>query len=295
MRCPKQVRTWVTTVHVVPKTPVAPAPLGRGNIHKNKFAQRFDDFAAGNWMQLLHASRKCDVEAFVAMHKKRRKDTQSNEMEKRAARALSLVQMGELSSGRQTWEAPGNEQTLNSLRDPGRRPPRPRDPIPRDISKHQPAIPFELEGFQFVVNLRTSDHLRPLLDYVRAQRRDGASILKLQRISQLAIATTQPPFHILHVVGHWWNAVQRRTTFCCPAGFSSCNTGVAATRNASHSRTKAWMRCSNSVTPGFWLVAEALPIVDFPVETFLTSLRSTVQSRLVNLPPISRDATPNDS
>ena len=57
-----------------------------------------------------------------------------------------------------------------------RRPPRPRDPIPRDILEHQQAIPFELEEFQFVVNLRgaaagpsgmTSDHLRPLLDHVR--------------------------------------------------------------------------------------------------------------------------------
>ena len=135
-------------------------PPRRGNIHKNKLAQRFDDFAAGKWMQLLHASRKCDEEASVAMHRKRRRDTQSNEMERRAARALSLVQMGELSSGRQALEgaslAPGSEQTLNSLRDPERRPPRPRDPIPRDILEHQPAIPFELAEFQFVVNLRTS-------------------------------------------------------------------------------------------------------------------------------------------
>ena len=105
-------------------------------------------------------------------------------MDRRAARAISLVQMGELSSGRQALEgaslAPGSEQTLNSLRDPERRPPRPRDPIPRDILEHQPAIPFELEEIQFVVNLRTSrrgaaagpsgmtsDHLRPLLDHVR--------------------------------------------------------------------------------------------------------------------------------
>ena len=92
--------------------------------------------------------------------------------------------MVELSSGRQALEgaslAPGSGQTLNSLRDPERRPPRPRDPIPRDILEHQPAILFELEEFQFVVNLRTSrrgaaagpsgttsDHLRPLFDHVR--------------------------------------------------------------------------------------------------------------------------------
>ena len=97
-------------------------PPRGGNIHKNKLAQRFDDFAAGKWMQLLHASRKCDEEASVAMHRKRRRDTQSIEMERRAARALSLVQMGELSSGRQALEgaslAPCSEETLNSLRFP---------------------------------------------------------------------------------------------------------------------------------------------------------------------------------
>ena len=80
--------------------------------------------------------------------------------------------MGELSSGRQALLRHANEQTLNSLRDPKRR------PRPRRGLEHQPAIPFELEEFLFVVNLRTSrrgavagpsgmtsDHLRPLLDH----------------------------------------------------------------------------------------------------------------------------------
>ena len=95
-------------------------------------------------------------------------------MEGRVARALSLVQMGELSSGRQALLRQANEQSLNSFRDPKRRP-RPG----RGGLEHQPGIPFELEEFQFVVNLRTSrrgaaagpsgmtsDHLRPLLDHV---------------------------------------------------------------------------------------------------------------------------------
>ena len=94
--------------------------------HKNKLAQRFDDFAAGKWMQLLRASRKCDEEASVAMHRKRRRDTQSKEMERRAARALSLVQMVSCRQAPQALEgaslAPGSEETLNSLRDPERRP-----------------------------------------------------------------------------------------------------------------------------------------------------------------------------
>ena len=53
----------------------------------------------------------------------------SDEEASRAARALSLVQSGEISVGRQTLEgasfAPGNLATLGILTDPNRRPPVP--------------------------------------------------------------------------------------------------------------------------------------------------------------------------
>ena len=62
-------------------------------------------------------------------------------MEKRADRALDLVQMGELTAARHTLEgdpiALGNHQTLNALQDPERRPPVPRE-VPASIINHVP-------------------------------------------------------------------------------------------------------------------------------------------------------------
>ena len=118
-------------------------------------SHRFDDFAAGKWLYLLSASRKCDEEASVAVHRKRRREGQAGEMERRAARAHGFVQLGELSSGRQALEgasvAPGTHDTLYSLRDRRRRPPLPRDPIPRDILEHQPDNPFDLDEHKFLI------------------------------------------------------------------------------------------------------------------------------------------------
>ena len=103
-------------------------------------------------------------------------------MDRRTARVLSLVQMGELSSRRQALEgaslAPGI-QTLEALRDPIRRPPVPRDPLPHTVVGHTPDVRFSLEECRFAANLRssrrvaaaglsgmTTDHLRPLLDRI---------------------------------------------------------------------------------------------------------------------------------
>ena len=138
-----------------------------GNISRSKLVQRFDDFCAGQWTQLLSASASCDSDAMVAKHRKRRRQMPEDDVKRRAARALSLVQMGELSAGRQALEgaAPGNNATLQMLQDPWKRPPRTRlgDEIPRAIME--------------LGNLRTShrgaaagpsgmnaDHLRPVLD-----------------------------------------------------------------------------------------------------------------------------------
>ena len=76
--------------------------------------------------------------------------------------------------------APGTQETLDSLRDHMRRPPLPKDPIPRDLLEHQPDNPFELDEHKFLTNLRssrrgdapgpsgmTTKHLRPLLDQSR--------------------------------------------------------------------------------------------------------------------------------
>ena len=154
-----------------------------GNISRSKLVQRFDDFCAGQWTQLLSASASCDSDAMVAKHRKRRRQTPEDDVKRRAARALSLVQMGELSAGRQALEgadiAPGNNATLQMLQDPRKRPPRTRlgDEIPRAIMEHVAQSPFNLEEKRFLGNLRTSrrgaaagpsgmnaDHLRPVLD-----------------------------------------------------------------------------------------------------------------------------------
>ena len=95
-----------------------------------------------------------------------------------------LVQLGELSSGRQAFEAaevaPGTLQTLQALRDPSRRPRRAREAISRELLDFEPATSLELDEGLFSKNLRsarrgaaagssgmTTDHSRPLLDNVR--------------------------------------------------------------------------------------------------------------------------------
>ena len=102
----------------------------------------------------------------------------SDDEAKRAARAMSLVQVGELSAARQALEAasmaPRTSATLRALSDPERRPPVPREGLSREVA--EPAEQFELEPTEFLTCLRkarrgaapgpsgmTSDHLFPLL------------------------------------------------------------------------------------------------------------------------------------
>ena len=161
-----------------------------------KLAQRFDDFFQGRWRDLLAASRKCAEEACAAQRRKRRRQRPDEELQRRAARALSLVQMGELSL------AFGTHQTLAALRDPNRRPPLPRDPLPQVITDHQLVESFALDAQRFASNLRssrrgaaaglsgmTTDHLRPVLDNIR----DTHSLFQMGE--QLATARTPPGIH----------------------------------------------------------------------------------------------------
>ena len=155
-------------------------PPRAGNVHKSKLAGRFQEFTEGRWMHLLRSSRQCAEDASRAQCRKRRRHHE-DDLERRAGRALSLVQMGELSAGRQALEgapvAPGNRETLNQLQDPVRRPPVMRDPLPAAITEFVSDRSFSLEEKKFASNLRssrkgaaagpsgmTADHLRPLLD-----------------------------------------------------------------------------------------------------------------------------------
>ena len=120
----------------------------------------------------------------VAMHRKRRRHTPQQDLDRRAVRIEGLVQMGELSAGRQALEgaslAPGNRQTLDALQDPQRRPPEPRDPIPRVVLDFVREVPFDLDETKFASNVRparrgtvagpsgmTVEHITLVLDNVR--------------------------------------------------------------------------------------------------------------------------------
>ena len=127
----------------------------------------------------------------------------------RAARALSLVHMGELSAARQALEggpmAPGTHATLRVLTDQERRPAFPREPHSAEVAHMQPAVPFQLDTNLFLVNLRKSrkgvapgplgmhsDHLFPLLERLRD------SELLAQVASQMAVGDV--PEDILDII-----------------------------------------------------------------------------------------------
>ena len=125
----------------------------------------------------------CDEKAASARHRKTRRGR--DEIERRVTRAERLVEFGELSSARQALEgaavAPGNQATLDMLQDVRRRPQQPREQLTPEMLTFQPDMEFQLDEKRFGKNLRsskrgvaggpsgmTTEHLRPLLDDVRA-------------------------------------------------------------------------------------------------------------------------------
>ena len=81
-------------------------------------------------------------------------------MEERVLRAFYMVQLGEVSAGRQALEgaslATGDERTLKALKDPARRPALPRSPVPDAIAQFIPGEPFALDQELFSKNVRTA-------------------------------------------------------------------------------------------------------------------------------------------
>ena len=51
---------------------------------------------------------------------------------------------------------PGSRQTLDALRDPLRRPPEPRDPIPVPFLHLEPEVPFQFDENKFTANVRSA-------------------------------------------------------------------------------------------------------------------------------------------
>ena len=104
-------------------------PARGGLISKKKLEERFADFVRGEWLSLLEGQQEiCGDGGHMAKTSVTRKG--QNNVEKRAARAHTIVQLGELSSARQTLEgtdlALGYDATSRALR---RRPARPQEPI----------------------------------------------------------------------------------------------------------------------------------------------------------------------
>ena len=80
---------------------------------------------------------------------RKRRRGRNNDAENRAARALQLTHMGELSSARQALEAspvaPGNESTRVKLMGENRRPSKPRRSLDADIAAAVPSVPVDLD------------------------------------------------------------------------------------------------------------------------------------------------------
>ena len=183
-------------------------PSRGGAVPRRKLEARITAFQQGAWLELL-AEGACCAEKALTQSVRRRRRQQSDDDGKRAARALSLVYMGELSAARQALEsapvAPGTMATLRALTDPEKRPPVPRDDLSGVVAELQPAAKFELDSVEFLVCLRrarrgaaagpsgmTSDHLFPVLES------EVASELLSQVASLLSVG--QVPHTILEAI-----------------------------------------------------------------------------------------------
>ena len=170
-------------------------PSRGGHVPRKQLEARMQQFQFGNWVGLLEDSQSCNARAHQSSVRRRRRD-QVIDVEKRAARALSLVRQGELSYARLALEgaevAPGNLATLRELTNPEKRPPRPRRDLSQEVVHNEPAAPFELDQVEFLVCLRTArrggssrasgmtaDHIFPLLESEHDSRLfcDAASAL----------------------------------------------------------------------------------------------------------------------
>ena len=95
-------------------------PPSGGLIPRHKLVERVHKFISGEWSLLVEESLIVVASGEVSSRRRRRRQ-QSDEIERRANRAWSLAQMGELFAGRQALEAvvvaPGTQRTLDMLQD----------------------------------------------------------------------------------------------------------------------------------------------------------------------------------
>ena len=136
----RTVRGWKLLL-VLPRMLLYRPPRG-GTVPRKKLEGRLKQFQEGDWLSLLSQSSTSSQQGQIGAVRRRRRN--SDEEAARAARALSLVQLGEISAGRQALEgaclASGNLATLGILTDPNRRPPVPRQELSQEIRRSEPSI-----------------------------------------------------------------------------------------------------------------------------------------------------------
>ena len=102
-------------------------PARGGKVPKKMLLERFTQFAEGRWLNLLRESVEVSTEAAQLRHRRRRT---GNTVERRVARAETLISLGEISAARFALEgspiAPGSDETLSALTNESRRLPEPR-------------------------------------------------------------------------------------------------------------------------------------------------------------------------
>ena len=93
-------------------------PARGGLVPRKQLEARFKSFHDGHWIQLLNESAVSSEKSHTQSVRRRRRAQDDDDEAKRAARAMSLVQVGELSTTRQALE--GNlswhRRTLPTLR-----------------------------------------------------------------------------------------------------------------------------------------------------------------------------------
>ena len=93
-------------------------PLWGGNVSRKKLESRIVAFHEGRWMELLRESTVAAETAHAQSVSRRRRQDHDDDA-RRAARAMTLAQMGELSAARPV--PPGTMSTLRALTDPEKR------------------------------------------------------------------------------------------------------------------------------------------------------------------------------
>ena len=77
----------------------------RGLVSRAKLHKRFAAFTSGRWLKLVAVGQEADVRC-AQVSVRRRQREQSEDLEKRAWRTVSLVKMGEVSTAMQALEVP---------------------------------------------------------------------------------------------------------------------------------------------------------------------------------------------